>query len=309
MPVVIERFPATVTSNDDPDKRGRIKVKSLQLLGDAETEFPDFVDPVFDWGWFYVPDVGEEVEIEVIVQDDQKEETMAQAFLEGPRIRWRGKRFTSDDGEQPRPPNTQLTEKNYGKRRGFASPSGHILFFDDTPGDENVTLSWKKTDVEKFAFLSIDKDGSVIIDNQNGSLIFLNAKDGELAIIDEHGNSYSSRSTGIQIIDKFNNSIEMKDGVITVLGNKDVLVTAGSNVIVDAGSDVKTTAVQKNIMKGPAIELQDAGGIADSFAVRFTELKTAFDTHFHTAPSMGGPTTPPTVPLVAAAASTIVKLK
>lgn len=250
-----EKHPATVTDNSDPEKRGRFKVKCLGLIGDSETELPDWVTPAFDWGWFVVPDVGEEVEIEVVVEDETRADTYGQAFLEAPRLRWRGKRFPSTQGDEPRPPNEQLTDTNYGKRRGFATPNGHVLLFDDTEGGETVTLSWKKAGEEKYAFLSMDSDGSLVLSNVNGSLLYLNAKDGELALVDEHGNSVSSGATSMQIIDTFNNSVELKDGAVTVLAAGDALVTAGKNVMIEGGSDCSLKAAQKGIIDAPQVEL------------------------------------------------------
>jgi hypothetical protein len=138
---MVERYSAIVSKNDDPDfpNLGRIFVKCLEITGDETTELPHPIYPAFDWGWFYVPDVDEEVEIEAVVEDDQREDTRGQAFLEEPRFTWRGKRFSSDEGDGARPINPAFTAVNYGKRRGFATPAGHVLVFDDESGDVFLT--------------------------------------------------------------------------------------------------------------------------------------------------------------------------
>ena len=59
-----QTFDATVTNIEDPEKRGRIEVSCAGLLGDEDSTLPMWVEPNTDWGWFYVPDVGELVEIE-----------------------------------------------------------------------------------------------------------------------------------------------------------------------------------------------------------------------------------------------------
>ncbi len=271
-----ERFNATVTDNVDPRKRGRIKVKCLELLGD-DTEHPAFINPCFDWGWFFVPDVGEEIEIEATVSDDQEEDAYGQAFLEAPNLRWRGKRFVAENGEAPRPPHSQLTETNYGKRRGFGTPTGHVLLFDDTEGGETVTLSWKRGGAEEYAFISLDKDGSVILSNTKGGCLYLNAADGENSLIDEHGNSFSSRADSMNMIDIFNNSIELKDKVVTVLGAVDALLTAGGNVMVEGGSDASLTAGRdvliaavNKIVCDPTV-MMEVGGGAD-FLLQATQM-------------------------------------
>lgn len=132
-----ERHIAVAADSNDPDKRGRIKIRSLSLLGSDDVVLHDWIEPCFDWGWFYVPDQGEQVEIEVVSGSD-KDEVPGQAFLESPDYRWRGKRFYSTSQEVPSGFTT-----NYGKRRGFATPGGHILIFDDTSGQETITLTWK----------------------------------------------------------------------------------------------------------------------------------------------------------------------
>ncbi|KKM76781.1 hypothetical protein LCGC14_1376690 [marine sediment metagenome] len=72
MPTITERYEAVVSSIDDPQNRGRFKVKCVGLLGDADTELPNFVELVPDHGWFTVPEVGEQVEIEVVVQRGER---------------------------------------------------------------------------------------------------------------------------------------------------------------------------------------------------------------------------------------------
>lgn len=293
-----------VTKNDDPEKRGRIKIKSLELLADDTTEYPAWIEPAMLWGWFIVPDIGEEVAIEIELSRQQAE-SPEQGWLESPRMRWRGVRYESQQGEAPRPPHERFTEASYGKRRGFATPAGHVLLFDDTEGQEQITLSWAQGD--KSSVLALSKDGSAILGNANGSSLYLNATDKLATLIDEHGNSIALSETAISIIDTHNNSIELKDGVVTVLGNNDVLVTAGSNVVVDAGSDVELKAGVSVKIEG-ATDVQ-LGPSADSPAMRHTDWLAWAAAHTHTAPAGGGATTPPVTPPTAAIASTKVKLK
>lgn len=315
MAVQRERYPAIVTSIDDDQKRGRVFVKCLQITGDDDQVYPEPIEPSWDWGWFYVPDVGEEIEIEVVVSDDQEEDTFQQAFLEYPQITWRSKRHASQEGEAPRLVNSLFTEKNYGKRRGFATPTGHVMMFDDTDGDEQVLLTWKKNGAEEYAFLSFDKDGSAILSNKNGSMVYLNAADGEIMIADEHGNSISTADTGIKVIDQFSNVIELKDGVVQVLAQGDANITAGGNVVVDAGSDVQVdadgdcvvTCVQATI----DADTYSLGKNADSALVRWVELEPWLNGHGH--PDAFGGTGPANAgtmgPVPVAAASTIGTLR
>ena len=74
-----ERYEAVVSSNEDEEQRGRIQVTCPALLGDDITVLPCWLEPIHDWGWFYVPDVGEQVEIE-IAASDELDETFGQTF-------------------------------------------------------------------------------------------------------------------------------------------------------------------------------------------------------------------------------------
>ncbi len=326
MPTIIERFPATVTNNEDPTQRGRVKVKSLQIMGDENVEFPDFVDPAFDWGWFYVPDVGEEIEIEVVVQDAQSEGVPGQAFLEQPRARWRNKRFSSDEGEAPRPPNALFTAKNYGKRRGFATPNGHVLLFDDTPGDESIILTWKKNQEEKFTQLSFDKEGSIVLLTHNSMLLHLNAKEGNegTTVLDKHGNLIATDKDGIKVAEHHGNIVEMKDGVVQVTAAGDLLATAGGNIVASSGGTAETVKIE---VKGDGdldvtaqgdvnvtctaakvdADTYDLGKGADTPVMRHTEWLAWAMAHTH--PTAFGPSGPPIVPPTPTIASAIGKVK
>lgn len=172
MGVTWEKYDATVTVNEDDENRGRIKVACVGLLGDEETELPMWVDPVFDWGWFYVPDVGETVEVEAAVSSDE-DEANGQMSIDNLNIRWRNKRSYTDD--IPQNPDTQATPihpdllENYGKRRGFATPHGHVFLFDDSPSSPTIQLTFQKTPIQvgtpplpmMFSRLEFESDGSL----------------------------------------------------------------------------------------------------------------------------------------------------
>jgi hypothetical protein len=167
-----QRYIAEVTKNEDPLKRGRIVVKSFDFSGDDETDLLDsddeengWIEPALDWGWFYIPDIGETVEIEILASTPG-DILPYQSSVMNPKITWRGKRFPADlgkradgssvtvkDGARPIP---DEFKENY-KRRGFATPLGHILYFDDMEGMSEICLSWKEDD--KVHAIRLDKDG------------------------------------------------------------------------------------------------------------------------------------------------------
>lgn len=156
-----ERYIAKVTAVDDPDQRGRIKATCPDLFGDTEEDsvLPDWIEPCHDWAWFYVPDVGEMIEIEVVANDENRDEQFGQASIEGLDVRWRGKRFYNTEADPARPVHEDF-KTNYGKRRGFATPRGHTFIFDDTEDDTRVELTWVNKDGVKSR-LTMDADGSI----------------------------------------------------------------------------------------------------------------------------------------------------
>jgi len=184
-------YPAKVTFNQDPDKRGVIRVACVGLMGEEDTEVPVDVEPAHDWGWFYVPDIGEIVEIEC-VEGSSEDEQQGQMSIDNCDLKWRSARhYGNDEGETPTPIDEAFTSKNYGKRRGFATPAGHVLVFDDTTGSEEITLSWKKG----AALLTFDAQGTVTIQNKAGATIVMDSDSGKIVatsdVIELNGGSES----------------------------------------------------------------------------------------------------------------------
>ena len=94
-------YPAKVPFNQDPDKRGVIRVACVGLMGEEDTEVPVDVEPVHDWGWFYVPDIGEIVEIECTEGSDEDEQH-GQMSIDNCDLKWRSARhYGNDEGETP----------------------------------------------------------------------------------------------------------------------------------------------------------------------------------------------------------------
>lgn len=93
--------------------------------------------------------------------------------------------------------------------------------------------------------------------------------------------------------------------VLDGTGNK-ITMTAGSTILEIDGASGKIS------IKG---DMVDVGKSVSDFAVLFTELSTAFNTHTHPFPYMAGPapaagvTQPPIAPLLASVGSTTVKLQ
>jgi hypothetical protein len=197
--MIIEKYPATVVATDigadDGLKLGRIKVACVGLLGDEETALPMWVHPVRDWGWFYIPDVGEIVEIEVVSEGDDDEQ-YGQSSIDNLNITWRGLRYQTDatledSQNEPRPIHDDFISTAYGKRRGFATPFGHTIVFDDTDGAPCVyiTLQTEKLDPPdgapdetKITRLKLAQDGTFSVVALGAHTLKLDATEKSLTV-------------------------------------------------------------------------------------------------------------------------------
>lgn len=232
-----EAFPAIVVDNEDEEKRGRLKVACAHLMGvDAETgeakEYPFWVEPA---GWMLsgdgskttagcidIPTPGTVVTLEVTT-GNTRDRVPGESFVANPSPVWFAPRLIGRDEF----PGTLAT--NYPNRRGWTTPSGHELVFDDSDGDKGQV--WVKH--RSGAIVQIDNDGKITLKT-----------DGDVAV-------------------------ECKEAV----------VTAQSKAKVDAA----------------LVELGQ--GSLDSL-IKSTQFKTLFATHTHSAGAFGGPTGPPTPPVV-----------
>jgi hypothetical protein len=134
-----EQFNAIVTRVDDPEQRGRIKVRSQELLAE-DTELPGWIPPVFpftgenDAGFFFLPAIGDPVRIEAIVGSDQ-DDVPGTSWLLHPDFRWIGCTY-SDTSDVPE----EFRGDYYTKRSGFKTKAGQLIFF-DKESDEIVIQS------------------------------------------------------------------------------------------------------------------------------------------------------------------------
>jgi len=141
-----------VTSNKDPDKRGRLMVQFDSILDSQD--FPEWIEPAFpfvgkDAGFFMIPSPGVWVDVEIHMgsQGDQGVDT--------PVARWRGAHYNSKD---------KLPDEfadNYPQAYGFKTPGGHFLAIDDK--DKTLTIKTKGGHTLEFN----DKAGTVKITNGN----------------------------------------------------------------------------------------------------------------------------------------------
>lgn len=196
------KFRGSVTDDDDPQKRARVRLRVPAVLGDAET---DWALPCLPWGGvaghglYCVPGVGAQVWVE---------------FEEGDigRPLWTGS-FWQDAADVPQgaaqsPPSTWLLQ----------TPAGHRIELADKSGERVLRLQHAGG-----ASLVIDDKGSIALTDAQGASLTLDADAGTLTVADANGNTLSLDSQGTRIEDSHGNRVDMAASGVTVKGQQVVI--------------------------------------------------------------------------------------
>lgn len=196
------KFRATVVDNQDPEKKGRLKLQIPSILGTQQSDWALPCVPFgggADHGFFMIPNVESQVWVE---------------FEEGDIDRpiWTGT-FWQQDMDIP-----QEGDVDEMTTRLIKTPSGHILQFDDKEGEEKIKLH-HKTQAE----LTIDENGTLKLIDAGGALVTLDADGGQIVIEDTNGNTISLTSSGTTLEDGNGNKVEMASSGITIQAQQIVL--------------------------------------------------------------------------------------
>jgi hypothetical protein len=216
--------------------------------GAAEQPVQLLAKPCFPAGFFFIPEVGAQVWVEFAAGDVNEP-------------LWSGAWYPEDAT-----PGTVADAPPTAAQKIIRTASGHVVQLDDTDGEEKVVINHRSG-----SFVSIDKDGTVVIGNHLGSTVILDAKEEHVVIVDQHANSVSMTEDGITMV-------QADGGAVVHLGKDVVHVSAktialeGATVGLGAGADAPV------IMAGPA----------------FQAAWNAF--LFHTHPTAMGPSGPPVPP-------------
>ena len=165
---------------------------------------------------------------------------------------WTGT-FWQKAGEAPEevqdPPTTQV----------LRTAKGHVFLIEDKDDAEEVKLAHTSG-----ANLDMDKDGNLILTDQAGAKLTLDAKDGKVVLEDANGNTLTLNNQGATVQDANGNKIEM------------------------AASGVKVSTSATVTLEGSQVMLGGAGGEP---VIKGTSFLTLFATHVH--PTGVGPSGPP----------------
>jgi hypothetical protein len=189
------KYRGHVTSVDDPENRGRIRVSVPSVLGDGESQW---AEPAFpygggaDFGWVAIPPVDSAVLVEFIEGD-------ASAPI------WTGT-FWRTPNEVPGEHTSQATKV-------LKTESGHTLLFDDTDDATKIALH-SATD----AVLELNQEGSISLTDSSGAVINLDSAASEITIADANGNTLTLSASGVTCTDGNGNEIATSSSGVAVKG-------------------------------------------------------------------------------------------
>jgi hypothetical protein len=244
------KYRGEVTDPKDPQQRGRVEVIVPSVFG---PDIKVWATPCFASGHFFVPPVGTQVFVEFEAGDTNTP-------------LWVGTWYPKDSP----PDNAKNDEPDV---RMVHTPSGHSLEFRDVDGSEKVVLRHKAD-----SFVSIDEKGSVLIANNEGAFVYLNADSHETVVASKQGHLVSMNDKGITLVHHDGTRVEVKGGKVNVVGKSGVGITSGGSV---------------NVSGSPILL---GGSLALASPVIAQKFMPMYSTHFHV--TAFGPTGPPIPPIV-----------
>ncbi len=241
------KYRGEVVDNLDPEKRGRVRLHIPSVLGsEMESHWAEPCLPfggLADQGLFMVPECGAEVWVE-----------FEAGSINHPI--WTGTTWRRE-GDAP-----QEAADRSPHMRQLKTPSGQILSFDDTEGEEQIRLFHPSN-----AELLINAEGTVQLTDAAGATLVMNsAGNASLEISDSNGNSIVCNASGTTVTDANGNQIIMEGGGINITSSAAINISGGTVNVGGAGGEP--------IIKGQS----------------FLSL---FATHMHTCTAPGSPSSPP----------------
>ena len=171
------KYRGFVNDNADPEKLARVKLRVPALLGEAETGWALPCLPcggLANQGFFSVPGVGAQVWVE----------------FEGGNLDfpiWTGT-FWQQSGDAPEeaqdPPTTQV----------LRTAKGHVFLLEDKDDAEEVKLLHSAG-----AMLDLDRDGNVVLADNNGAKLTLDAANNQAVLEDANGNKIEMAASGVKV--------------------------------------------------------------------------------------------------------------
>ena len=226
---------ATVTNINDPDKKGRIKVKLHNRdSSENETDFIRVMSSMVgkNWGNFFLPEVGDEVLVVFNNGDITKPYVLGSL--------WNKKM------ECP----VKIADGKNDIRK-IKTRSGHEIIFNDKEGDENIEITTPKQlkmifDDKKEVISIKDKSGKNIveIDSKNGNI----KVKGEKKVTIESGNS-------IVEVNNTANSVKIESSSTLNLKSQQINIEAGSGMTIKSNGMMNISASGPTNIKGAVVKI------------------------------------------------------
>lgn len=191
------KYRGFAVDNQDPEQRGRLKVRVPSVLGDQVSGWALPCLPfggLANQGLFMVPEVDAQLWVEF------EEGNVDKPIWVG--VFWQQSADTPEEAALDEP-TTRL----------IRTPSGHVLQFDDAEGEEQFRLA-HPTGTE----MTIDSEGSVVIADAAGNVLTLDAANNKITVTDSNRNSLTMDSSGTEIEDSNGNSVQMAAAGVTIEG-------------------------------------------------------------------------------------------
>ena len=190
------KFRGFVSDNDDPEKRGRLKLTVPSTLDEQTTDWALPCAPFGGsdgTGLLLIPEVGAEVWVE---------------FEQGDISRpiWVGAMWTKS-------PDEGGVDLGSPTARTLRTPGGQILRMDDEEDRTGITLHH-----QSGAEITIADDGTLDVKDGQGEVITLDAANGKVLVEDANGNTVTLSSSGITLDDGQGGSVAISSGAITIKG-------------------------------------------------------------------------------------------
>jgi hypothetical protein len=192
------KYAGTVRRIDDQDQLGSIWVIVPSMFGETNEVKARACLP---FGHFYVPDIGTQVWIEFEGGNPAYPLWVGTWYAPG----------TTPQTSRVTPPEVRMIE----------TPGGHTIELHDKSGEEKIVIKHPKN-----SFVSIDKDGSVIISNDKGSFLHLDSVDEKATMMQQDGNLLTMSSDGTLLVNN--------NGVVFELKGDNVRIMAAGNVQISA---------------------------------------------------------------------------
>ncbi len=222
---------AIVTNNKDDEGMGRVKVNYPWLAEDDESYWARIATMMAgnDRGTYFIPEIDDEVLVAFEHGD------INYPYILGSL--WNGKdkvHETNDDGKN--------------NLRVIKSRCGHKIIFDDTDGNEKITII---DHTEKRKIVIDSKEKTIDIRNENGKINIFAGDDINIET-DKNLNIKTGQDMksdiGSNFTTKASSSVEIKSGSSTTIkSGSSMTVNAGASSNIEAGANIKVKGAMATV--------------------------------------------------------------